>query len=136
MYSLFMYHTLRIMFDVADNNSIGSGLCLGISQEASLSQLSFNWSPDQSPATYASSEDFQFLKDQMADMVKKLNILIAKEDAEKMDGPVFKEVVGCCSTLCFIFVIMAHDVVLFVPRESTRKKRGIMFPLRKCPIVN
>jgi len=114
------------MFDVADNNSISSGLCLGISQEASLSQLSFNWSPDQSPATYASSEDFQFLKDQMADMVKKLNILIAKEDAEKMDGPVFKKV-SCCSTLCFIFVIVAHDVVLFVPRESTRKSVGLCF---------
>ena len=135
MYSSFMYHTLRIMFDVTDNNSISSGLCLGILQEASLSQHSFNWISDQSPSTYASSEDFQFLKDQIADMVKKLNILIAKEDAEKMDGPVFKKV-SCCSTLCFIFVIMAHDVVLFVPRESTRKKRWIMFPLRKCPIVN
>ena len=129
MSSLFMYHTLRIMFDVSDSNSIGNGLCVGISQQ-SVSQQSWQWSPDQSPATYTSSEDMQFLKDRLADLKQMMNVLVAghlAEVSDKFDGPEFKKV-SCCSPLCSIFVIMAHYVVLFVTRESTRKNMGRSFP--------
>ena len=123
MSSLFMYYTLRIMFDVTDSNSINSGLCVGISQESSVSQH---------------SEEIQYIKDQLANLGQKMNILVAghlAENADKIDGPVFKKV-SCCSQIYSFFVIVAHDVVLFVTRGSTRKNRGIVFPLRKGQIVN
>ena len=85
-----MYHTIRIMLDVTDNNSIGSGLCVGITEE-SVSQHSWQWSPDQNPATYTSSEDIQYLKDRLANLLQKMNILVAgrlAEDADNIDGPV------------------------------------------------
>ena len=91
MSSLFMYHTLRIMFDVRDSNSIDSGLCVGISQE-SVSQHSWQWSPDQNPATYTSSEDMQYLKDRLADLKQMMNVLVAghlAEVSDKFDGPEF-----------------------------------------------
>ena len=67
-----------------------------------------------------------------------MNVLVAghlAEVSDKFDGPVFKKV-SCCSPLCSIFVPIAHDVVLFVTRGSTTKKRGILFPLRLGRIVN
>ena len=143
MSSLFMYHTLRkhhtftIMFDVLDSNSIGSGLCVGISQE-SVSQQSWHWSPNKSPAIYTSSEDIQSLKNDLSKLKQMVKGFVAdnSEDvSDDFDGPVFKKV-SCCSTLCFIFVIMAHDVVLFVTRGSTTKKRGVLFPLRINLSVN
>ena len=132
MSSLFMYHTLRIMLDVTDNNSIGSGLCMGITEE-SVSQHSWQWSPDQNPALYTSSEDIQYLKDWLVNLKQMMNVLVARhlaEDADKINGPVFKKV-SCCSPLCSIFFMIAHDVVLFVIRGSTRKIVGLCFPSGK-----
>ena len=61
-----------------------------------------------------------------------MNILVAGHtsgDDDHSNGPVAKRV-SFCSPLCSFFVIIAHDVVLFVTRESTTKKRGVMYPLR------
>ena len=138
MSSLFMYHTLRkhhtftIMFDVSDSNSIGSGLCVGISQE-SVSQQSWHWSPNQSPAIYTSSEDIQSLKNRLAELKQMMKGFVAGNSEDVSDefiGPVFKKV-SCCSPLCSIFFVMAHDVVLFVTRGSTRKIVGLCFPSGK-----
>ena len=129
MSSLFMYHALRIMFNVLDSNPIDSGLCVEISQE-SVSQQSWHWSPDQSPATYTSSEDIQSLKDGLAELKQMMKGFVAgnSEDvSDEFDGPVFKKV-SCCSPLCSIFVILTHDVVLFVTRGNTRKSVGFCFP--------
>ena len=88
MSSLFMYHTLRIILNVTDNNSIVSGLCVRISQE-SVSQHSWQWSPDQNPATYTSLEDIHYLKDRLANLKQMMNVLVARhsaEDTDKIDG--------------------------------------------------
>lgn len=109
MSSLFMYHTLRkhqtftIMFDVSDEKSIGSGLYVGISQEL-LSQQSWHWSPNQSPAIYTSSEDIQSLKNDLSKLKQMMKGFVAGKsedvsDADDFDGPVFKKV-SCCSLLC------------------------------------
>ena len=136
-YTLRKHHTFTIMFDVSDSNSIGSGLCVGISQE-SVSQQSWHWSPNQSPAIYTSSEDIQSLKNDLSELKQMMKGFVAgnSEDvSDDFDGPVFKKV-SCCSPLCSIFVIMAHDVVLFITRGSTTKKFGILFPLRQGQSVN
>ena len=132
MSSLFIYHTLRIMFNVSDNNSYGSGLCMG-SVSHHLSQQSWEWHPGLSPSTSTSSEDMKFLKDEIAKMKNLINILVGHvghlaEVANEFDEPDLNKLC-CCSPLCSIFVIMAHGVVLFVTRESTRKSMGRSFPL-------
>ena len=56
-------------------------------------------------------------------------------------GPKKKKVSSCpplgtITTFCSIFVIMAHDVVLFVTRENMTKNHGMRFPLRIWPNVS
>ena len=143
MSSLFMYHTLRIMFDVTDSNSIGSGLCMGSISEHSLQV----WRADLSPATYSgstSSDDMKFVKNELSTMKQLLNMLVGQaghsayvaDDSNK--EPESKKVIFCpklgtITTLCSIFVIIAHDVVLFVTRENMSKNHGNMLLLSNRP---
>ena len=135
MSSLFMYHTLRkhhtftIMFDVSDGNSIGSGLCVGISQE-SVSQQSWHWSPNQSPAIYTSSEDIQSLKNGLAELKQMMKGFVAgnSEDvSDEFDGPVFKKV-SCCSPLCSIFSSWLMMLFSLSPEEVQQKSVEFCFP--------
>ena len=116
------------MFDLLDTNSIGSGLCLGSILEQSLQV----WSPDSSTATSSgltSSDDMKFVRDELCNMKQLLNILVGQTGysayvADDSNNKPESKKVSCCSplgtitTLCSIFVIMAHDVVLFVTREN------------------
>ena len=137
MSSLFMYHTLRkhqtftIMFDVSDGKSIGSGLCVGISQE-SLSQQSWHWSPNQSPAIYTSSEDIQSLINDLSELKQMMKGFVAgnSEDvSDEFDGPVFKKV-SCCSPLCS-FLSWLMMLFSLSPEEVPEKIVGLCFPSGK-----
>ena len=89
-------------------------------------------------ATYVLSEEIQDIKDKIGNLDQKMNILVAGRtagDDDNSNGPVSKKV-SFCSPLCSFFVIIAHDVVLFVTRGSTTKQRGVLFPLRRNLSVN
>ena len=56
-------------------------------------------------------------------------------------GPKKKKVSSCpplgtITTFCSIFVIMAHDVVLFMTRENISKNHGNVLPQSNWPPVN
>ena len=91
-------------------------------------------------STYVASEEVQGINDKLGNIDQKLNILILvaghmSGDDDNSNGPVAKRV-SFCSPLCSFFVIIAHDVVLFVTRGSTTKKRGVLFPPRINLSVN
>ena len=78
------------------------------------------------------SKEVEGINNRLETMDSKLNILIAERTSggdDNSNGPVAKRV-SCCPPLCSFFVIIAHDVVLFVTSESTTKKHGVMYPLR------
>ena len=84
-------------------------------------------------STYVASEELQGINDKLGNIDQKLNILVAGHtsgDDDHSNGPVAKRV-SFCSPLCSFFVIIAHDVVLFVTSESTTKQRGVLFPRRR-----
>ena len=83
-------------------------------------------------STYVASEEFQGINDKLGNIDQKLNILVAGHtsgDDDNSNGPVAKRL-SFCPPLCSFFVIIAHDVVLFVTRGSTTKMRGVLYPLR------
>ena len=104
MSSLFMYHTLRTMVDVTDKNSFESGLdlCVGVTQDSSVTEQSWQWDPAQNVATYVSSEEIQDIKAKLGNIDQKMNIMVAGHmagDDDNSNGPVSKKV-SFCSPLC------------------------------------
>ena len=143
MSSLFMHHRLRKMVNMTDKNSFetdltGLDLCLGLTQDSSVTERSWSWEPNQNVSTYVSSEEVQGINDKLGNIDQKLNILVAGHtsgDDDHSNGPVAKRE-SFCSSLCSFFVIIAHDVVLFVTRGSTTNKREVLFPLTINQSVN
>ena len=98
MSSLFMYHTLRTMVDVTDKKAFKTGLdlCLGITEDSSVTEQSWHWDPAQNVSTYVSSEEIQGINDKLGEIDQKMNILVAGHstagDDDNSNGPVSKKV--------------------------------------------
>ena len=99
-------------------------VCVNVAENSSTTE-ELSWQQD--PGTWMGSQEVAGFSNRLATMDSKLDILIAER--EHSNGPVPKRV-SCYPPLCSFFVIIAHDVVLFVTRESITKKRGVMYPLR------
>ena len=97
MSSLFMYHTLRMMVDTT-----GLDVCLGLTEEQSVTDRSWSWELNQNPSTYVAPEEVQVINDKLGKIDQKLNILVAGHmsgDDDDSNGPVAKSV-SFCSPLC------------------------------------
>ena len=97
MSSLFMYHTLRTMVD-----KTGLDLCVGLTEDSSVTERSWSWGPDQHVSTYVAPEEVQVINDKLGKIDQKLNILVAGHtsgDDDNSNGPVAKRV-SFCSPLC------------------------------------
>ena len=97
---LFMYDTFRTMVDVTDKNSFETGLdlCVGLTQDLSVTEQSWSWEPDQNVSTYVASEEVQGINDKLGNIDQKLNILVAGHtsgDDDNSNGPVAKRVRFC-----------------------------------------
>ena len=117
---------------MTEKNSFTAGLdlCVGLTENSSITEeQSWSWTPDLSPSTYVPSEEVQGINNMLGTIDQKLNILVAGHtsgDDENRNRPVAKRI-GFCPPLCSFFVIIAHDVVLFVTRGSTTKNMGFCF---------
>ena len=132
--------------DVLEEISLGSGFCLGSFSE-SLVQV---WSPNSSTETSdgsALSNDMKAVMDKISTVEQLVHMLVGQSGAsaylaDDSNNEPEKKKVSCCpplgtiTTLCSIFVIVAHDVVLFVTRENMLKNHGMMFPPRIWPTVS
>ena len=103
---------------MTDKNSFETGidLCVGLTQDSSIIEQSWSWEPGQNPSTYVVLEEVQGINDKLGTIDQKLNILVAGHtsgDDDNSNGPVAKRL-SFCPPLCSFFVIIAHDVVLFV----------------------
>ena len=97
MSSLFMYHTLRMMVDTT-----GLDVCLGLTEEQSVTDRSWSWELNQNPSTYVAPEEVQVINNKLGRIEQKLNILVAEHtsgDDDDSNGPVAKRV-SYCSPLC------------------------------------
>ena len=115
------------MFDLLEEISLDSGLGVG-----SLSNASWAWSPNSSAGSsggWASSNEFNIVMEEFSTMKHLLHMLVEQSGHssyvvdDSNNEPEAKKVscyprLGTITTLCSIFVIMAHDVVLFVTREN------------------
>ena len=133
------------MFDLSEDISLGSGLGVG-----SLSNASWAWSPNSSAGSsggWASSNELKIVMEEVSTMKHLLHMLVEQSGhssyvADDSNNEPEAKKVSCCprlgtiTTLCSIFVIMAHDVVLFVTRENMLKNHGMMFPHRSWPTVS
>jgi len=133
------------MFDLSEEISLGSGLGVG-----SLSNASWAWSPNSSAGSsggWASSNELKIVMEEVSTMKHLLHMLVEQSGhssyvADDSNNEPEAKKVSCCprlgtiTTLCSIFVIMAHDVVLFVTRENMLKNHGMMFPPRIWPTVS
>ena len=120
-----------------DAFTAGLDLCVNMTENSSTTK-ELSWQRDLSPSTWMGLQEVEGINNRLETMDSKLNVLIAERtsgDEEHSNGPVAKRV-SCCPPLCSFFVIIAHDVVLFVTRGSTTKKHGVLFPLRINQSVN
>ena len=125
------------MFDLSEEISLGSGLGVG-----SLSNASWAWSPNSSAGSsggWASSNELKIVMEEVSTMKHLLHMLVEQSGhssyvADDSNNEPEAKKVSCCprlgtiTTLCSIFVIMAHDVVLFATRENMLQNHWMMFP--------
>ena len=134
------------MDKVDDNLSLGSGFCLGSFSQSSVQVWTNNSSTDTSDGS-ASSSDIKAVMDKLLTVEQLVHIFLGQSGAsayssDDSDNEPKKKKVGCCpplrttNTFCSIFVIMAHDVVLFVTRENMSKNYGNMLPHGNWPSVS
>ena len=88
-----------------DKNSYKTGLdlCVGLTQDLSVTKQSWSSEPDKNMSIYVALEEFQGINDKLGNIDQKLNILVAgymSGDNDNINGPVAKRV-SCWSPLCY-----------------------------------
>ena len=121
-----MYHRLRTMAGTTEDPRFAAAVdvCVDVAENMTLDEMSWNIDP----GTWMPSQDVASFNSTLATMNTKLDMIIAQH--EPSNRPVAKRV-SCCPPLCSFFIIIAHDVVLFLTSANTIKKHGVMLLLEK-----
>ena len=114
------------MAGTTEDPAFAAGVDVSVDFAQTTTMDDISWNVDT--GAWMGSEDVAGFNNTLTTMNTKLDMILGQH--EPSNKP-FAKRVSYCPPLCSFFIIIAHDVVLFLTSANTIKKHGVMLLVEK-----